>query len=160
LPALRRPGRENAQGADLCAALRISALASSPLGILLVSGVHDRALTAFSMAACGAAIGRPVVLFASNQGCRALMEDWSRLDDVGRDAVIRARGVTGFGDMREAAGVRNRAEGGGAGGFAADGWCIGRGDRDFSGSGGRWPDHIALGSKRPRAGWHRSGVLL
>ena len=55
------------------------------------------------MAAGGAALGRPVVLFASNAGCRALLEDWSGLEDVGRDAVIRGRGVTGFGDMREAA---------------------------------------------------------
>ena len=68
-----------------------------------MSGAHDRALTAFSFAAAAAALGRKVVLFATNQGCRALMEDWSRLDDVGRDAIIRARGVTGFGDMREAA---------------------------------------------------------
>ncbi len=75
----------------------------TPFGILLLSGAHDRALTAFSFAAAGAALGRKTVLFATNQGCRALMEDWSRLDDVGRDAVIRARGVTGFGEMREAA---------------------------------------------------------
>jgi peroxiredoxin family protein len=73
------------------------------LGILLLSGAHDRALYAFSLAAGAAALGRPVVLFASNQGCRALVEDWSGLEDVGRDAVIRGRGVTGFGDMREAA---------------------------------------------------------
>ena len=75
----------------------------APLGILLLSGAHDRALFAFAMAACGAALGRDVVLFASGPGCRALLEDWSSLDDVGRDAVIRGRGVTGFGDMREAA---------------------------------------------------------
>jgi predicted peroxiredoxin len=32
-----------------------------------------------------------------------MMADWSGLEDVGRDAVVRGRGVTGFGDMREAA---------------------------------------------------------
>jgi predicted peroxiredoxin len=32
-----------------------------------------------------------------------LLADWSELDDVGRDAMIRGRGLTGFGDMREAA---------------------------------------------------------
>ncbi len=78
-------------------------MSAAPFGILLLSGAHDRALYAFSLAAGAAALGRPTVLFASNQGCRALMEDWSGLDDVGRDAVIRGRGVTGFGDMREAA---------------------------------------------------------
>ena len=75
----------------------------APFGILLLSGTHDRALTAFSLAAGAAALGREVVLFATNQGCRALAEDWSGLEDVGRDAVIRARGMTGLGDMREAA---------------------------------------------------------
>ena len=78
-------------------------MAIAPLGILLLSGAHDRALFAFSLAAGAAAMGREVVLFASNKGCRALMADWSGLEDVGRDAVIRGRGVTGFGDMREAA---------------------------------------------------------
>ena len=72
-------------------------------GILLLSGAHDRAMTAFSFAAAAAALGRKTVLFATNQGCRALMEDWSHLDDVGRDAMIRARGVAGFGEMRQAA---------------------------------------------------------
>ena len=78
-------------------------MAHEPFGVLLLSGAHDRALTAFSLAAGAAALGRSVVLFASNQGCRAMAEDWSGLEDVGRDAVIRSRGVTGLGDMREAA---------------------------------------------------------
>lgn len=78
-------------------------MATSPFGILLLSGAHDRAWYAFAMAAGAAALGREVVLFASNAGCRAVVDDWSALDDVGRDAVIRGRGVHGFGDMREAA---------------------------------------------------------
>jgi predicted peroxiredoxin len=78
-------------------------LAQEAFGVLLLSGAHDRALTAFSLAAGAAALGRDVVIFASNQGCRAMAEDWSGLENVGRDAVIRGRGVTGFGDMREAA---------------------------------------------------------
>jgi predicted peroxiredoxin len=78
-------------------------LASVPFGIVLLSGAHDRALYAFSMAAGAAALGRQVVMFATNQGCRAMMADWSGLADVGRDAVVRGRGLTGFGDMREAA---------------------------------------------------------
>jgi predicted peroxiredoxin len=78
-------------------------VSSDSFGILLLSGAHDRAHFAFSMAAAAAALGRPTVLFASNAGCRALREDWSGLDDVGRDAVIRRRGVAGFGTLRDAA---------------------------------------------------------
>jgi predicted peroxiredoxin len=78
-------------------------VAHEPFGLLLLSGAHDRALSALSLAAGAAALGRSVVLFATNSGCRALVEDWSGLADVGRDAVIRGRGLTGFGDMREAA---------------------------------------------------------
>ena len=78
-------------------------MASGNLGIVLLSGAHDRALFAFAMAAGAAALGRSVVLFASGHGCRALLADWSGLDDVGRDAVIRGRGAAGFGTMRDAA---------------------------------------------------------
>lgn len=74
-----------------------------PLGILLLSGVHDRAHYALVMAAGAAALGRGVTLFAANSGCRALCADWSGLDDVGRDAALRRRGVVGFGELREAA---------------------------------------------------------
>ena len=76
---------------------------SPPLGILLISGSHERAHYAFSLAAGAAALGRPVLLFAANAGCRALCTDWSGVDDVGRDAVIRRRGVAGLGELREAA---------------------------------------------------------
>jgi predicted peroxiredoxin len=72
-------------------------------GIILLSGAHDRAHAAFSMAAAAGALGRSVVLFATGSGCRALLADWSGLSDVGRDAVIRRRGVPGFGELREAA---------------------------------------------------------
>ena len=73
------------------------------LGILLISGTHERAHHAFSLAAGAAALGRTVVMFATNAGCRALCTDWSSVQDVGRDAVIRRRGVPGLGEMRESA---------------------------------------------------------
>jgi predicted peroxiredoxin len=76
---------------------------TTPLAILLLSSGHDRAHYAFLLAAGAAALGRPVVVFASNQGARALLEDWSTLDDVGRDAAIRRRGVAGLGELRQAA---------------------------------------------------------
>ncbi len=78
-------------------------MSAEPLGILLLSGAHDRAHYAFVLAAAAAALGRKVTLFAANAGVRALLADWSGLDDVGRDAVLRRRGVAGFGELREAA---------------------------------------------------------
>ncbi len=73
------------------------------LGIVLLSGSHERAHFAFMTAAAAAALGRSVVLFASGAGCRALMTDWSGLEDVGRDAAVRRRGVAGLGELRHAA---------------------------------------------------------
>jgi uncharacterized protein len=76
---------------------------SEPLGILLLSGEHDRAHYAFVLATGAAALGRRVVLFATNAGCRALLADWSSLADSARDARVRQRGVAGIGELREAA---------------------------------------------------------
>ena len=71
-------------------------------GILLLSGSHDRAHYAFVVASGAAALGRTIVLFATNQGCQALCRDWSGLSDNGRDARIQARGVAGLDTLREA----------------------------------------------------------
>lgn len=76
---------------------------SEPLGILLISGNHERAHYAFVLATGAAAVGRDVTLFATNHGCRALLADWSSLEDAGRDAIIRARGVAGLEELRAAA---------------------------------------------------------
>lgn len=75
----------------------------STLGILLISGTHDRAHYAFVLATGAAAIGRKVVLFATNAGCRALLADWSSLTNSARDATLRANGVAGLAELREAA---------------------------------------------------------
>ena len=77
--------------------------ASEPLGVLLLSGTHDRAHYAFVLATAAAALGRDVTLFATNGGCRALLADWRSLDDSGRDTVVMARGVAGLDTLREAA---------------------------------------------------------
>ena len=74
-----------------------------PLGILLISAGHERAHYAFVMAAGAAAVGRAVTLFATNEGCRALLADWSGLADAGRDAEVRAGGVAGLEELRAAA---------------------------------------------------------
>ena len=70
------------------------------LGILLISGGHERAHYAFVLACGAAAMGRPVVLFATNEGCRALL---AMLDDDPRDAAVRAAGVAGLAELRDAA---------------------------------------------------------
>lgn len=75
---------------------------SEPLGVLLLSGAHDRAHYAFVVASGAAALGRQVVLFATNLGCHALCRDWSGLSDADRDRRIEGRGVAGVGVLREA----------------------------------------------------------
>lgn len=73
-----------------------------PLGVLLVSGGHERAHYAFVLAAAAAALGRSVVLFATNEGTRALCADLAGLDDAGREARVRAAGVAGLAELRSA----------------------------------------------------------
>jgi uncharacterized protein len=72
------------------------------LGVLLMSGSHDRAHYAFVVASGAAALGREAIVFATNQGCQALCQDWSGLSDAGRDARIRTGGVAGLDTLREA----------------------------------------------------------
>ncbi|HSU04486.1 MAG TPA: DsrE/DsrF/DrsH-like family protein [Acetobacteraceae bacterium] len=74
-----------------------------PLGILLISGTHERAHYAFVVAAGAAALGRRVVLFATNAGCHAVLDDWSGLADADRDARAQAAGVAGLTELRDAA---------------------------------------------------------
>jgi uncharacterized protein len=80
------------------------------LGILLISGGHERAHYAFIMAAGAAALGRQVVLFATNEGCRALMPNGLSQDP--REAAAEAAGVAGMVELVAAAaelGVRRIA---------------------------------------------------
>jgi peroxiredoxin family protein len=75
---------------------------SDPLGILLISGEYERAHYAFVLAAGAAALGRPVVLFATNHGCAALAENWHELAGAAADAMVRETGVAGFDELRSA----------------------------------------------------------
>ncbi len=77
------------------------------LGVLLLAGTHERAHYAFVLATGAAAIGRKVVLFATNRGCHALLSDWTGLEDAARDAAVRKRGVAGMDELREAASLMN-----------------------------------------------------
>jgi len=67
-----------------------------------MSGAHDRAHYGFVVASGAAALGREVVLFATNAGSHALLADWSGLADADRDARVRAAGVAGLDELREA----------------------------------------------------------
>jgi len=75
---------------------------STPLGVLLISGGHERAHYALVLATGAAAIGREVVLFATNQGCR-LFEAARPLESDPREAALAARGVAGIGTLLGAA---------------------------------------------------------
>ena len=75
---------------------------SEPLGIILLSGTHDRAHYAFVIASGAAALGRQVVMFATNLGCHALCLNWSGLTDAERDIRIKGRGVAGLDTLRDA----------------------------------------------------------
>ena len=66
----------------------------SSLGILLVSAGHERAHYAFMVAAGAAAIGRAVTLFATNEGCRALMP--GVLDPAGLLPGVEVAGIPTF----------------------------------------------------------------
>ena len=72
------------------------------LGILLLSGDHDRAHYALVMATGAAALGRDVTLFATNAGCRLFLAD-APLQADPRDALLLARGVAGIGTLLSAA---------------------------------------------------------
>lgn len=65
------------------------------LGILLESGTHARAHYALVVAAGAAALGRSVTLFATNGGCRLLLEPCPLLRDA-REERITGRGVAGI----------------------------------------------------------------
>lgn len=78
-------------------------MAAPALGILLISGGHERAHYAFLLAAAAAALGRAVVLFATNGGTRALCAELTALEDTGRESRVRAVGVAGLPELRDAA---------------------------------------------------------
>jgi peroxiredoxin family protein len=73
-----------------------------PLGILLISGGHERAHYALVLATGAAALGREVTLFATNAGCRLLLAEQPLLADP-REAEVTARGVAGIAPLIEAA---------------------------------------------------------
>ena len=86
-------------------------MAGRTLGILLRSGGHDAAHYALVLATGAAAVGRPVVLFATNAGLVLFRHDAPLLADP-REALLSGRGVAGIATLAEAAaelGVRRIA---------------------------------------------------
>src|SRR5919199_4508066 len=73
-----------------------------PLGILLLSGEHERAHYALVMATGAAALGREVTLFATNAGCRLFLAHRPLAADA-RESLLGARGVAGIATLLEAA---------------------------------------------------------
>lgn len=74
----------------------------TPLGVLLLSGSHERAHYALVVATGAAALGREVALFATNAGCRLFLRDAPLLADP-REALLVSRGVAGIAVLMEAA---------------------------------------------------------
>jgi predicted peroxiredoxin len=74
---------------------------AAPLGLLLLSGGHERAHYALVLAAGAAAMGREVILFATNAGCRLLLDPCPLLEDP-REAALAARGVAPLATLLEA----------------------------------------------------------
>lgn len=75
---------------------------TAPLGILLRSGGHEAGHYALVMATGAAAIGRPVVIFATNAGLGLLRRNSPLLADA-REALVEARGVAGIATLLGAA---------------------------------------------------------
>lgn len=74
----------------------------SRLGVLLISGGHERAHYALMVATAAAAIGREVTLFATNAGCRALLAEAPLTADP-REATLAAVGVATLAELLDAA---------------------------------------------------------
>jgi peroxiredoxin family protein len=70
------------------------------LGILLISGGHERAHYAFVTASAAAAIGRDVVIFATNHGCAAFCDDSPEF--LAADREMKTKGVATLAELREA----------------------------------------------------------
>jgi predicted peroxiredoxin len=72
------------------------------LGVLLLSGGHERAHYALVLATAAAALGRDAVLFATNAGCRLFLDPTPFLAEP-REAALEARGVAGVATLLQAA---------------------------------------------------------
>ncbi|HZQ01544.1 MAG TPA: DsrE family protein [Reyranella sp.] len=72
------------------------------LSIIVRSGKYEDAHYALALASAALATNKPAVLFFTMGGIRGLMGPPPTLDDWGRDAVNRARGVGDFETLLQA----------------------------------------------------------
>ena len=75
---------------------------SSGLSIIVRSSAYEDAHYALALAAAALAVNKPAVLFFTMGGIRSLMGPPAVLDDWGRDAINRARGVGDFETLLQA----------------------------------------------------------
>jgi predicted peroxiredoxin len=72
------------------------------LGVMIIGDSHERAHAALILATGAAAIGRPVVIFATQSGCH-LFEAAAPLEKDPRETRLAERGVAGIGTLLAAA---------------------------------------------------------
>lgn len=72
------------------------------LSIIVRSAAYEDAHYALALAAAALAVNKPAILFFTMGGLRALMGPPPTLDDWGRDAINRARGVGDFETLLQA----------------------------------------------------------
>lgn len=75
---------------------------SGSLGVLLLSGTHERAHYALVVATGAAALGRSTILFATNGGCRLLLRGLPLRQDP-RESLLERSGVATISGLMEAA---------------------------------------------------------
>jgi len=73
-----------------------------PLGVMVLSDQHERAHAALILATGAAAIGRAVVIFATQSGCR-LFDSSRPIEADPRESQLAERGVAGIGALLAAA---------------------------------------------------------
>ncbi|MSP77047.1 MAG: hypothetical protein EXR12_13015 [Rhodospirillaceae bacterium] len=72
------------------------------VSVIVRSGDYERAHYALALASAALAVNKPAVLFFTMNGLRALMGPPATLDDWGRDAIYRERGVGDFETLLQA----------------------------------------------------------
>jgi peroxiredoxin family protein len=72
------------------------------LSIIVRSGEYESAHYALALASAALAVNKPAVLFFTLNGLRALMGPPASLDDWGRDAIYKERGVGDFETLLQA----------------------------------------------------------
>ncbi|MFT8611529.1 MAG: hypothetical protein ABF727_02690 [Gluconobacter oxydans] len=75
---------------------------TQPMFLTLADDSWQRAHYALVVAAGGLSLGRDVTIFAGGCSVLALTPDWKGLEGVIADSELEARGIAGFGELREA----------------------------------------------------------